>query len=91
MIVHSSTSPVMLSFSEFSTQKDADIVQVFECYSIICSDARQLARLSGTYSTIQNIVASTGIVKVVFTSDESIVGTGFSANWNVVSLPAACS
>jgi hypothetical protein len=85
LIVQSSAFQIILSFTEFSTQKDSDVVQVLECYSMNCSDSRQLAQLSGTYLNKQVFLASTSIMKVTFTSDESITGSGFSAIWNLVS------
>jgi hypothetical protein len=46
---------IVIGFSSFSTQENSDIVRVFQCTSLDCADAQQLAELSGAYSSTQVI------------------------------------
>ncbi len=78
---------IMLSFSELSTQPGVDIISVMQCSDIVCSELKQLGELSGSYSTPQVLTATTGYMKVVFTSDQSINYDGFNASWTAVSQP----
>jgi hypothetical protein len=77
---------IALRFEEFSTQAHKDVVTVFECTDIYCTQQQLLAALSGRYSTPQVVMSSTGFVKVVFTSDGSINNDGFTASWTSVRM-----
>jgi hypothetical protein len=78
---------VKLQFSEFSTQPRHDVVRVFQCADASCSQQQQqLAELSGTYLSAQDVVSITGYMKVVFTSDSTISHSGFTAMWSLVIL-----
>jgi hypothetical protein len=85
MIVSGSQSLINLQFSSFSTQPLNDVVRVFHCTDIACPQPQQLAELSGTYLSTQEVVSPTGFMKVVFTSDSSVNYGGFSAKWSLVS------
>jgi hypothetical protein len=84
MIASRDKSLVKLQFSEFSTQPHNDVVRVFQCEDASCSQPQQLAELSGTYLSAQDVVSITGYMKVVFTSDNTISYSGFTAIWNLV-------
>jgi hypothetical protein len=86
LIVQSSAFQIILSFSEFSTQKEADTVNVTECATLECGTEKQLGILSGQYAHTQAMIARTGIMKVKFRSDASITGAGFSASWKSVGV-----
>ncbi len=86
MIVSTSAQMIIVSFTKFSTQPHNDFVRVFQCVDAFCSQQQQLAELSGTYFSAQDVVSATGFVKVVFTSDKHQDGEydGFTATWNMV-------
>jgi hypothetical protein len=74
---------VSISFVQFDTQKGADFVQVIECSNWECSSQSELAMLSGPVQLPSTSYSSrTGFMKVRFTSDSSIAGTGFNAYVN---------
>ena len=77
---------VTLRFTQLSTQAGVDIIRVFQCTDIACSQQQQLAELSGLYSTPQAVTSTTGYVKVTFTSDGRISYDGLSASWSSVLL-----
>jgi hypothetical protein len=84
MIAASGDLLVTLVFTEFSTQPGKDLVRVFQCTDIGCSEQQLLAELSGTYSSAQAVTSASGYMKVVFTSDGSVNYDGFNATWNMV-------
>jgi hypothetical protein len=85
MIAPYGADSVTIKFSAFSTQPRNDIVAVFQCSDLYCSQNQQLAELSGTYPNIYTITSLTGYMKVVFTSDGSITYDGFVASWSSAS------
>jgi hypothetical protein len=85
MIAPYGTDSVTIRFTAFSTQPRKDIVGVFQCSDVYCSQSQQLAELSGTYPNIHTVTSLTGFMKVVFTSDGSITYDGFVASWSSVS------
>ncbi len=86
MIAPAAASMITLCFTELSTQPGVDIIRVFRCTDIACSQQQQLAELSGLYSTPQAVTSTTGYMKVVFRSDGSISFDGFRALWSSVRL-----
>ncbi len=76
---------ITIEFTSFSTQPINDVVRVFQCSDVYCSQQQQLAELSGTYPVIQAAAAKTGYMKVVFASDSSSTYDGFTASWRSVS------
>jgi hypothetical protein len=84
MIVSIGAPVINVSFSEFNTQPKNDVVRVFQCKDASCSQQQQLAELSGTYLKAQEVIATTGFLKVVFTSDSAGEYDGFTAIWNTV-------
>jgi hypothetical protein len=73
-----------ISFPKFSTQPGKDLVRVFQCTDIGCSEQQLLAELSGIYTYVQAVTSTTGYMKVEFTSDGSVNYDGFTATWNMV-------
>jgi hypothetical protein len=82
----SGASLITIMFTNFSTQPLNDVVRVFQCSDMQCSQQQQLAELSGTYTDVQSITSTTGYMKVVFTSDNNITQSGFTASWNSVRM-----
>jgi hypothetical protein len=85
MIAPHGASGIVLSFDELSTQPGVDIICLYQCMDISCSQEQKLAELSGLYDTPQAVISDTGYMKVVFTSDGSINYDGFKASWISVS------
>ncbi len=81
MIAPYNAAQITLRFTEFSLQPQNDVVRVYQCTDVYCSQEQQLTELSGKYSTTQVVTSTTGFVKVVFTSDSSINYDGFTATW----------
>lgn len=84
-IISSDCGEVQLSFDTFDTESDFDFVRVYECDTSTCDSARRTekASLSGS-SAGGPYASSTGVLQVVFTSDGSVVKSGFTATWTVV-------
>ncbi|XP_063968523.1 cubilin-like [Lytechinus pictus] len=88
---------VRLNFTQFSTDKDHDFVNVRDGWTSNYTSSTQLASLSG-YSTPDDIISNGSHIWVQFTSDEQIRRAGFRANliselraislqpWNVTSI-----
>ncbi len=75
---------ITLNFTQFQTAAN-DYVLVYQCTSSSCSQQQQIAELSGTYLRAQTVISTTGVMKVVFSSDDSTTSDGFSASWLMVS------
>jgi len=86
MIASTNGSVITIQFTNFSTQPTNDVVRVFQCSDVYCSQQQQLAELSGTYPTTQAMTSVTSYMKVVFTSDGRITQEGFTASWNSVNV-----
>jgi hypothetical protein len=86
MLAPQAASVISITFTEFSTQPGKDLVRVFQCTDIGCSEQQLLAELSGTYLTTQNVTSASGYMKVVFTSDGSVTSGGFNASYTMVWL-----
>jgi hypothetical protein len=84
MIASINHSVITLQFDKFSTQPFSDVVQVFQCSDLSCSQQQLLAELSGMYPSIQSMTSTTGYMKVVFTTDDASEYDGFTASWNMV-------
>jgi hypothetical protein len=80
----SSFQGLSISFTQLHTQAGVDVIRVFQCSNLVCSQQQQLAQLSGFYSQPQAVTASTGFVKVSFTSDGTVNYDGFKAVWSTV-------
>jgi hypothetical protein len=78
-----SSDSISLSFSSFNTESDYDYVTINRCTSS-SSCVERVARLSSS-SVSQSAIytSSTGYMQVVFTSDNSVVRSGFVASWFV--------
>ena len=85
MIAPYDADSITITFTVFSTQLHNDIVGVFQCSDVYCSQKQQLAQLSGRYPNNHTVTSLTGYMKVVFTSDGSITYDGFVASWSSAS------
>jgi hypothetical protein len=79
-------SIITLSFIELNTEPGTDVVTVYQCSSITCEQQKQLAELSGSYTMPVSVSSTTGYMKVVFFSGETITYDGFNALWTTVNL-----
>lgn len=70
---------VTLNFNSGNTESDYDFVSLYECNSTESCSELELATLSGELSG--TYVSTTGIMKVVFTSDDLVTEEGFEASW----------
>ena len=84
-----------LSLDVFETEEDYDILEVYHNYT---NGSRLAHRLSGNYSATEIVSPAGTSVKLVFVSDNSVVGPGFqiSFRWETdgppkPSLDLACS
>jgi hypothetical protein len=77
-------SLIVIQFDEFSTQPLNDVMRVFQCSDVLCTQQQQLAELSGRYPSVQSITSGTSYMKVVFTSDSVGEYDGFTASWSMV-------
>jgi hypothetical protein len=90
MIAPAGAAQITIQFTAFSTQPFNDVVRVFQCSDVYCSQQQQLAELSGTYPGVKTITSMTGYMKVVFTSDNSVNYDGFTASWSSVCQTCTC-
>ena len=75
---------VELSFSEFSTEADRDIVRLYRCTTSTCSmtASTPLQSLSGDLSPELVVFNTTGAMLVTWTSGSGeITGSGWAATW----------
>ena len=80
----SSTSAIEVFFSSFNTESGYDYVTISTCASADCSSRAQVARLSGSSVNSSDVFTSdTGFLELRFTSDSSVVRSGFEAEWSV--------
>ncbi|MCR8923055.1 hypothetical protein NO559_09750 [Dasania sp. GY-MA-18] len=79
LIQPSGGGTITLSFSAFNVENNYDYVRIYDGTS---TSAPLLATLTGT-SIPSAVVASSGSMLVRFTSDGSVVRSGFSASWSV--------
>lgn len=71
---------ITLQFTSFSTELDYDIVVLSNCTAIDCLQRSELGRFSGpTIPTSRT--SNTGIMLIEWTSDGSVVSSGWSATW----------
>jgi hypothetical protein len=84
MIAPAAASLITLRLSRISTQPGVDIIRVFQCTDIACSQQQQLAELSGSYFMPQAVTSTTGYMRVTFRSDGSVNADGFTAAWTTV-------
>jgi len=78
---------IAVSFPFFDTEHGQDYVTINECskVSASCSNASQLARLSGKVSSRDVFTSSTGYIQVVFSTEaNNITRPGFIAVWSIV-------
>jgi hypothetical protein len=92
LVAPAAATEVIFNFTEFSTEQDSDIVQIFRCFNISCQGAQLIREMSGSYSSYQIVSLSAGYVLIQFTSDASTTYSGFTASWTSnAPLPALVS
>ncbi len=75
-----------LVFTEFETEACCDYVLVYSCTDESCSAvATLLAELRGALDLPYVVTSTTGILKIVWHSDDSIKNSGWSVAWSTVS------
>jgi hypothetical protein len=75
---------ITITFTEFSTEQSAGVLQVYQCLSIsnmLCEGATMVRELSGSYSSSQAIAMPTGYALVQFTSGSSTIYSSFAWSW----------
>ena len=88
------TSPgveIQISFPSFDTESGFDYVTIYQCISASCSLQTQILRQSGFLSASNVYTSTTGFLKVTFTSDGSVVRSGFIGTWSLKSRPCAAT
>jgi hypothetical protein len=75
-----------VSFPAFDTESGYDFVSVFRCSEASCSSPEQILRQSGSLSSSNVYSSVTGFLKVTFTSDGSVVRSGFTGTWSTGSV-----
>jgi hypothetical protein len=78
LIAPENASSIDLIFSSFATEKNFDFLTIYQCDTIKCANQVLVRSLSGVLGSFV-VNASTGIIKLVFTSDQIVVDQGFSA------------
>ncbi len=81
LIMPDFASDITLSFTEFSTEEDADIVKVRDA-----TNNQVLAEISGDYSTgnlPDPIYCENGAISITFQANAVFNGPGFAAEWEI--------
>ncbi len=81
MIAPPTASAISLTFTELSVEAGYDFVRVWQCNNIACTTGKQVAELSGSYSTPQIVRVATGLMIIALSSDNYGTGDGFKASW----------
>ena len=80
VIAPPNVTSIQLTFSEFATEKSFDTFSIYQCSSLACSNPITLGSFSGVVRP-PPITAGTGIMKLVFVSDQIVVDQGFTATY----------
>ncbi len=83
IIAPTAATSITLTFDDFTTELNFDIVTVKDCTAFDCLQSS----LRGTYSgsTIPSqITSNTGVLWIVWKSDDNSKFSGWSARWNSV-------
>ncbi len=78
VIAPPNVTSIQLTFSEFATEKTYDTLTIYQCSSLACSNPIILGSFSGV-ALPRPVTAGTGIMKLVFVSDQIVVDQGFTA------------
>jgi hypothetical protein len=94
MIAPTQATKITITFTEFVTEINNDVVRVYQCTSTACQSVQLVGELSGTYDTAQpqTVISTTGFLLVQFTSNSGTAYSGFTATWSstvAVSVPAS--
>jgi hypothetical protein len=74
---------IRLQFNFFSTESCCDFVTVKSCTAIDCLQSRVLGTYSGSKDSFQ-VTSDTGVVLIQWSTDSSVVSSGWSATWTSV-------
>jgi hypothetical protein len=83
------TKNITIIFTEFSTEAFYDYVKLYSCSDIECKSAQILREMSGSYSSSQTVISSTGYMLVQLTSDSINSYPGFTATWSSMAASPA--
>ena len=86
IIAPAGANSVTISFTAFNTEYGYDTLKVYQCSSLT-SCGTQLLQVSGSEYIPSGATSTTGILRLVWSSDSSVTSTGWSAFW---SLPFPC-
>ena len=81
-------STVALTFDSFLVESNYDFAFLYS--SATRAAASLLAQVSGSLSAGTTYTSATGTLAVVFTSDYSVVYSGFTARWTITGLCVLC-
>ena len=81
-------SSVTLTFSRFQTESGYDVLSVYACTSAVSCSTRPLLQRSGSRIPAP-VTSSTGIMLLVWSSDDSITDLGWSATWTSTTASGA--
>ena len=82
IIAPTSAARITITFTVFDTESGYDWVTLSSCTDIDCGSKQQIMRQSGT-SLPSSVTSETGFLMAEFSSDNSVVRSGFSATWTV--------
>jgi hypothetical protein len=80
VIAPPNVTSIQMTFSEFATEKNYDTLTIYQCSSLACSSPVTLGTFSGVVKP-PPIISGTGIMKLVFVSDQIVVDQGFTATY----------
>lgn len=90
MIAPANTSIITIQFTDLNIQPGKDVLRVFQCTDISCLQEQQLAELSSLQLKQQFsplcLIAMTGYVKVMFSTDMDSEFSWFTASWSTVCI-----
>ena len=83
---------ITLSFEQFQTESNRDILRLYSCGDILCNSQTEISGspFSG-FSLPPTKTFYTGVVKIVFTSDISLEYLGFKASFFVTAISTSTS
>ena len=86
----SSESEISLTLTSFDTEASYDFVKISTCETASsCIAPKLVASLSGSDSSGNVFISTTGGLLIVFTSDSGVTAAGWAATWNIPT--AQCS
>lgn len=90
LVVTECSAGVRLTFDYFNTELDYDFITIYQCQSEDCITRTEIDRLSG--DQVQNnteYYSQSGLLQIVFSSDETVTARGFVARWSTEADPCS--